>query len=244
LPALHEQDSSEGKQHEFTPRTADWTTDTTTHVRTCPVCGWWSVIRHESTVASAGGGAGYRSESLGAFGSLLELDLADVEAPVEEVRRYLAARYESRFDIHPRLFEETVGSVFGDLGYAARVTGYSGDDGIDVILDGPAGEVIGVQVKRYRHSIQVEQIRALTGALVLGGLTRGIFVTTSTFQSGAASTVERLEPRGYGIELMDAHRFYEALRIAQRTRYRSKTQPDAPWRDASLAPYDSQSGYY
>jgi restriction system protein len=144
-----------------------------TRVRTCPVCGWWSV---HQTSTTAGGSVGTHHES-GAAGSLRELDLPNVEGPLEEIRSYLAARYSDRFRVHPRVFEETVASVFRDLGYGARVTAYSGDDGIDVILDGQSDTMIGVQVKRYRNSIQVEQIRSLAGALVLGGLTRGIFVT-------------------------------------------------------------------
>jgi restriction system protein len=132
------------------------------------------------------------------------------------------------------MFEEIVASVFRDLGYDARVTAYSGDDGVDVVLDGPSGVLIGVQVKRYRDSIKVEQIRALTGALVLGGLTRGVFVTTSTFQKGAADTAERMATRGYQIELMNADRFYDALKIAQRSRYREKNDPTAPFTHARL----------
>lgn len=211
-----------------------------TRVRTCPVCGWWSVCRTSTT---AGGSHGTHHE-MGASGSLRELDLPDIEGPLEEVRSYLAARYVDRFKVHPRVFEETVASVFRDLGYNARVTAYSGDDGIDVILDGQSGNLIGVQVKRYRNSIQVEQIRALTGALVLGGLTRGIFVTTSTFQSGANETAQRLRTRGYQIELMDAARFYDSLKIAQRTRYRSKNDPTAPYTHAQLIDLHSSYGTY
>jgi len=39
--------------------------------------------------------------------------------------------------VNPRVFEETVASVFRDLGYHTRITGYSHDDGIDVVMDGP-----------------------------------------------------------------------------------------------------------
>ena len=49
---------------------------------------------------------------------------------------------------------------FGDLGYRARVTAYSGDDGIDVILDGDDDKAVGVQVKRYKNRIEVDQIRS------------------------------------------------------------------------------------
>ena len=146
------------------------------NVEVCPACGWWKaqyikswVNPGESCTDFYQGGA-----------SLKELDVTDLTAPIAEVRDYLAARYEQRLKVHPKLFEEVVGSVFSNLGYRALVTAYSGDDGIDVILTS-GEETVGVQVKRYKNKINVEQIRSLAGALVLKGLTRGIFVTTSTF---------------------------------------------------------------
>jgi hypothetical protein len=85
------------------------------------------------------------------------------------------------------------------------------------VLDGPANRTIGVQVKRYRRErkIEAEQIRSFAGALVLGGHTKGVFVTTSSFRKGARKTAERFAERGYPVELMDAQRFFEALCIAQ-----------------------------
>jgi restriction system protein len=192
-------------------------------VAVCPACGWWRVeegIFDEGDVPYAP----FVSFALrGAAASLRELDLTDVRTPMEEVRAYLLAKYEARFQVHPRLMEETVASVFGSLGYSVRVTGRSGDDGIDVVLE-RTGEQIGVQVKRYRKSIEVEQIRSLAGALLLAGLTKGIFVTTSTFQRGALSTADRFVQRGYRIELLDGDGFYSALRLTQREMYSSREQ--------------------
>jgi len=54
----------------------------------------------------------------------------------------------------------TVASVFRDCGFHARVTSYSGDGGIEVILE-RGDETIGVQVKRYKSAIDAEQIRSL-----------------------------------------------------------------------------------
>ena len=209
-------------------------------VRVCAVCGWWAVQRiHTIYGASIGS-----STSSGAIGGLRQLDLSDVHLPISEIQSYLAARYERRFDIHPRVFEETVASVFRGLGYQARVTAYTGDDGIDVILDGPTGDTIGIQVKRYQNAIDVEQIRALTGALVLGGMTHGMFVTTAGFQSGAQSTSQRLQARGHRIELYDSTRFYEALKIAQRRKYQYLDDPSAPYTHTPLVDYDFTSGSY
>jgi len=121
--------------------------------------------------------------------------------------------------VNPRVFEETVASVFRDLGYHTRITGYSHDDGIDVVMDGPDGHLTGVQVKRWKNSVKVEQIRAFAGALILGGMTKGMFVTTGGFQSGVSGTAARFTSKGIPIELLNAERFYQALRIAQINRH-------------------------
>lgn len=189
-------------------------------VALCLLCGWWTVYRvHQGEhPRTAGLAEGYS----GSIGCLKELDLEDVTAPLGEVRQYLLAKKDSTFDAHPKLLEDVVCSIFKDLGWRARVTAYSGDDGVDVILDGPEGSTIGVQVKRYKKErrIEAEQIRSLAGALLAGGHTKGIFVTTSSFRRGAIKTADKLASAGYPIELVDAERFLEALGIAQLKSFR------------------------
>lgn len=146
------------------------------------------------------------------------LDLKDISTPVEEVRRYLLAKYDQRLKASPKLFEDVVGSVFSSIGFDVEVTAYSGDNGIDVFLRQGESQ-IGVQVKRTKNAIEVEQIRALTGALVLHGITRGVFVTTSRFRSGAHSHVATYGSRGYQIELLDAEKFFELMKLAQQPMY-------------------------
>ena len=197
----------------------------------CLVCGWWKygVKRLWPTKK----GEPEIKEVEIRYGLLKELSLSDITLPIEEVRRYLMANYESRFGVHPRLFEEVVASVFKDEGYDTLVTAYSGDGGIDVIMSNSSNEQIGVQVKRYKNSISVEQIRAFTGALVIRGLTKGIFVTTSNYQSGAESAAQVSGMRGYPIELIDADKFYEKLEFVQISSY-SKTELPKPWMDVEF----------
>jgi restriction system protein len=76
----------------------------------------------------------------------MQLDLSDISLPLYEVRKYLCIKGDSIFDVHPRKLEDIVCSVFKDIGWNARATAYSGDRGIDVILDGPDGTTIGIQV--------------------------------------------------------------------------------------------------
>jgi restriction system protein len=181
----------------------------------CPHCGWWSVFRvhqneHERT-------AGIFESLSGTIGCLKELDLNNISAPLEEVRQYLIAKKEGIYNCNPKLFEDVVCSVFKDLGWDARATAFVGDRGIDVILDGPDGSTIGVQVKRYKKErrIEAEQIRSLAGALLQNGHTKGIFVTTSKYRKGAREAAREFTSIGYPIELIDAERFLAALGIAQ-----------------------------
>jgi restriction system protein len=186
-------------------------------VRACSNCGWWNAY----LITYAQGGSEQYSHQYGATAILRQFDESGLNEPINEVRDYLIAKYEARFFLHPRLFEETVASVFRDLGYSATVTAYSGDEGIDMILESANGTPIGVQVKRYKNAINVEAIRAFTGALVIKGLTRGIYVTTSRFQSGATPTTLRAALRGVPIELFDAEKFLHALKITKHNMYRS-----------------------
>lgn len=181
----------------------------------CPQCGWWAAYRiHQGEYPRT---AGIAESHSGNIGCLMELDVTDVSTPLNEVRQFLLAKKDSVYTAHPRLFEEVVCSVFKDCGWNARITAYSGDDGVDVILDGNPDSTIGVQIKRNKkeRKIEAEQIRSLAGALMLGGHTKGIFVTTSTFRKGAMNTAQKFAEIGYPIELIDAERFFDALGIAQ-----------------------------
>lgn len=150
----------------------------------------------------------------GACAQLRNLDLADVSTPLNEVRAYLLAKYSERFNVAPRKLEELVGSVFSDHGYEVMVTAYQNDGGIDVVLSDDRSN-IGVQVKRYKNRIEADQIRAFAGALLLGDHPCGVFVTTSEYRSGAVTAAKGFTSRGLPIELIDARRLYDALKLKQ-----------------------------
>lgn len=180
----------------------------------CPHCGWWTAYRvhqgdHPETAHL------YECYD-GIVGSLKEFDPADISVPIEDVRRYLQINQDRVYDLHPRVFEEVVGSVFKDHGWRVKVTAYTGDDGVDVVLTDGA-KTVGVQVKKNKkeRKVEAEQIRALAGALVLNGMTEGVFVTTSSYRKGAVLTAESYCQRGYHLQLLDCKRFFEALEIAQ-----------------------------
>src|SRR5207245_1801151 len=98
----------------------------------CPTCGWWvaeAITEHDPIHP---GGKAFTIA--GATAILKEFDVTNADAPVEEVRNYLAARFQDRFRVDPDLFEEVVASVFRSNGYHAVTTGCTGDGGIDIIL--------------------------------------------------------------------------------------------------------------
>lgn len=213
-----------------------------TVVRSCSRCGWWTVWDQRPGLQDIDSLS--RTFSLdGATAHLKALDAVDISSGFSELHTWLLAAKDRFQEVHPRVMEETVASVFRDHGYQAVATGYSGDHGIDVILHGDDGSTIGIQVKNTRRSIEAEQIRSLAGALVLGGHTRGVFVTTSRFRSGAWATADAFTNRGIPIELVDADRFLDAIGVTQREPFWSYEEwDDIVGRELELASiYENES---
>lgn len=203
----------------------------------CPFCGWWAITWFGDLTGVPEG----FFHLARAQGSLRNLDLSDISVPTNELRLYLIAKYDERFILNPRKFEDIVGGIFSDFGYEVRVTAFSGDDGIDVVvLDGAQNDIVGVQVKRYRGKIEAEQIRSFAGALLLKGITKGVFVTTSSFRKGALTMVDVFEDRGISIDLWDSVVFFDRLKLSQRPIYTDVEDESAPfhafWQEPSLIP--------
>lgn len=178
----------------------------------CPMCGWW--VAEDRAVLPAKSWQHW-AVTMAAAPTLLDLNLDDIDLPLQEVRRYLARDFERRATMHPRLFELTVASVFADFGYETSVTAYSNDGGIDVILTSASGERIGVQVKRQKGAVGVEQIRSFLGALMLGGFRRGAFISTSRFSRGAIGAAGKANEMIMPVELVDCETFLDMLGCAQ-----------------------------
>ena len=214
----------------------------------CVVCGWWNVFRRAENWRQQRPDPfeSYTSYTA-AWAVLKKFDFADVSAPTEELIRYLVARYAERYRIHPRKFEEIVAAIYAGEGYSVRVTSYSGDRGLDVIvLDGPSDKEIGIQVRRNRGVIQAEAIRSLAGAMLVNGVTQGAFITTSSYSRGARETARLCRKLGHPIELIDAESFYDRLRLRRRALYRDPLDSSCPFRHflevpISLPPFHEES---
>ncbi len=98
-------------------------------------------------------------------------------------------------------FEELVLDVLVKMGYggtradAAEHLGKSGDEGVDGrVKQDPLGlDQILVQAKRYAPYRPIDRptIQAFVGSMAGQGVTKGVFITTSTFTEGAKEFVRR-----------------------------------------------------
>ena len=160
-----------------------------------------------------------------------ELDLTEVAAashatPEEQIEGardllHSALRADLLYrilDNPPSFFERVIVDLLVGMGYggshdtAAQRLGKSGDGGIDGIVDEDrlGLDRIYVQAKRYApgNSVQRAEIQAFVGSLVGFGATKGVFVTTSTYSSGAREYVRHLPQR---VILIDGERLTELM---------------------------------
>lgn len=101
----------------------------------------------------------------------------------------------------PLFFEELVLDVLLAMGYggsredAAEHLGQSGDEGIDgrINQDALGLDQVMVQAKKYRPDRPVprSEVQAFIGSLAGQGVTKGVFITTSTFAASAHEFVAR-----------------------------------------------------
>lgn len=118
--------------------------------------------------------------------------------------------------LSPTEFERLVLRLLEKMGYgrsgAVEHSGRSGDAGIDgIISQDPLGlDRIYLQAKRYGpdQSVQRPAIQGFVGALMGAQGDRGVFITTSSFSSGARTEAERVNAR---IELIDGVRLAELM---------------------------------
>ena len=132
---------------------------------------------------------------------------------------------------HADFFEEAVVKLLLTMGYGGaeqrgRRIGGSGDGGVDGVVDQDALGLdrIYVQAKRYAddNTVGRETIQAFVGALHGVGASRGVFITTSAFTSGARQYAGSAPSR---IILIDAARLV-ALMIKYRVGVQVKQSYD------------------
>lgn len=107
--------------------------------------------------------------------------------------------------------------LLGAMGYGGREallehTGRSGDAGLDGVIrqDALGLDMVGVQAKRYDASSTVTrpEIQGFVGALQGAQTSRGVFVTTSRFSSGAREFASGVAMQ---LILIDGHELTELM---------------------------------
>ena len=228
LPCYHCGGPMEDLPSEYLPNEDSY--DVMVHPKRCPICGWW-ILRHWQE-----GAPGFPMKTY--FHALLrDLDVTSANVPMDVLVTYLVRHYDDRKVLTPDRFEELVRSVFRehfdcDVEYYRGNT-YTSDGGIDLVMvHSHDGQQVAVQVKRRSaNSIEsVANIRDFTGALVIEGFCRGVYVTTSSYSRAAKSIPEKLSLMSrspVAIDLVDGGRFFEMLRATLRF-----PASEVPWRAA------------
>lgn len=128
---------------------------------------------------------------------------------------------------HPDFFEQAVVDLLLGMGYGGtaqrgRRIGGSNDEGVDGLInqDALGLDQVYIQAKRYKEGNNVgrEAIQAFVGALHGFGASRGVFLTTSAFTSGAVDYAQKVPSR---IILVDGAKLVE-LMIAYRVGVQEK----------------------
>ncbi len=118
----------------------------------------------------------------------------------------------------PAFFERLVVKLLSKMGYgwdevlAGRVTGGSGDGGIDGIISEDKLELenIYIQAKRKQdRPVSVEEVRGFAGAMAAKGATKGVFFTPTTYSKDARTYVN--EVKSLSIKLVDGNKLCELL---------------------------------
>lgn len=151
--------------------------------------------------------------AVGAEVSAATGDLSPSEAVgqiVEDSYDVLAQELLDRILAKPPVFLELLAlKLLRKMGYGGREalvehTGKAGDNGLDGVIrqDALGLDLVGVQAKRYNkdQTVQRPEIQAFVGALQGAQTSRGVFVTTSRFSTGAKEFADNV---GMRLRLID-----------------------------------------
>ena len=127
-----------------------------------------------------------------------------IQSAFNELRETLVAELLTQLGkVDPFRFEQVVLDLLVAMGYggsrkeAAAVTQKGSDEGIDGVIneDRLGLDVIYVQAKRWKGNIGRQEIQGFVGALAGKKASKGIFITTSEFNSNAKEYAEGLHQK-------------------------------------------------
>jgi restriction system protein len=173
------------------------------------------VLKNKAQVPGGGGGSGKGPE----VPPLEEAKTPHerIEAAFSELRGTLITELlDSLAVIDPFRFEQVVLDVLVAMGYggsrkeAAEVTQKTNDEGIDGVIneDRLGLDVIYIQAKRWKGNVGRQELQNFVGALAGKKANKGIFITTSDFNSNARDYAANLQQK---VILVDGRRLAELM---------------------------------
>jgi restriction endonuclease Mrr len=173
-----------------------------------------------------------------------EIALNSLTLRIEQLRAHLARFWDERKSISAQQAEDLVASVLRDYygGDVLRVTANANapDGGIDLFIvskDGLVSRAVQVKRRLAREAESVQDVRNFIGAMLLSGVSNGVFVTTAERFSKNAADVEsnrNLTKHRLSLELIDGERLLELLDFTNRQRPAQLPplmNPDQEWVD-------------
>lgn len=140
-----------------------------------------------------------------------------IENAFTELRETLLADLQAKLaTVNPFRFEQIVLDLLVAMGYggsrkeAAEVTRKTGDEGIDGVIneDRLGLDVIYIQAKRWKGNVGRDEIQSFVGALAGKKASKGVFITTSNFNSNATNYASGLQQK---VVLIDGRRLAELM---------------------------------
>jgi len=169
-------------------------------VHFCRLCGWWFVSVWQSrNIQSYGHAEGNIT------GILRQYNLADTQAPIDEIRKYIERHPNGSALVNPACFEKVVGAIFADF-YNCEVlhVGKSKDKGVDLIMiHGDSPQFIQVKRRSTNGAVEgVQAVRELLGCQLINNWPKGVLVTSAkSFTTYARKEVSSPNLQKFGIEL-------------------------------------------
>lgn len=140
-----------------------------------------------------------------------------IEQAFQSLNSTLATDLHDRMrEMDPFRFEQLVVDLLFAMGYggsrqeAANVTKKSGDEGIDGVIneDRLGLDVIYIQAKRWQNAIGRQELQSFVGALAGRQANKGVFITTSSFNTNAVAYAKSISQK---VILIDGPRLAELM---------------------------------
>jgi len=136
-----------------------------------------------------------------------------LESTYSQIQENLAGELLERvLNQSPAFFERLVVELMEKMGYGAgKITGRSGDEGIDGVIDEDklGLDVIHIQAKRWgpEHKVSRPDLQQFVGALAGQNGNKGVFITTSSFSDQARN----FNPAGVKVVKIDGERLAKLM---------------------------------